>query len=153
MSINYSKNCVTSASTQILSKIYSWIFCSAENDLQLAKVISEEKSFFFVRTKVDQDIDNEKEKRAFNEKATLKVIREDCLKNLKKLGVGDEDAFLISSRKTTKWDFSHLTKAILDVLPLHLQESLTLSLTTFSKDLVQQKVKILRGKCRIKHMQ
>ena len=120
-----------------------------ENNLLLAKKVkSMKKSFFFVRTKIDQDIDNEKEGRAFNEEATLNDIRGDCLKNLKPLGVCDKDVFLISNRKTDKWEFNSLIQAILAALPLRQKESLTLTLdlvTSHSKDLLKEKVKILRG--------
>ena len=68
------------------------------------------------------------------------------MKNLE--GVSEEIVFLISNRYPTKWDFNNLTQAILDILPLPLKESLTLSLnllTTISKDLLKRKVEILRG--------
>jgi hypothetical protein len=117
-----------------------------QNDLQLAKRVEEmKKSFFFVRTKIDQDVDNEKEKRAFNEGATLNDIRGDCLKNLKRSSFGNIAIFLVSNRKTAKWDFVRLQEAILDVLPLRQKQSLTLSLTSHSKNILKEKVKILRG--------
>ena len=106
------------------------------------------KSFLFVRTKLDQDIRNERKKRKFNEESTLKGIREECWKYLKGLAAGNEDVFLISNCQTAKWDFPRLTIAILDVLPLRLKESLTLSLdslTSCSRDLLRRKVKALRG--------
>ena len=111
------------------------------------------KSFFFVRTKIDQDINNESDKRAFNEETTLNHIREDCWKNLElaarkmKLAAG-EIVFLISNRKRAKWDFGRLQQAILDVLPLRQKQSLALSLdllTSRSKNLLKEKVKVLRG--------
>ena len=104
------------------------------------------KSFFFVRTKIDQDIDNESEKRAFNEGATLNDIRRDCLKNLKRSSFGDIAIFLVSNRKTAKWDFARLQEAILDVLPLRQKQSLTLSLTSHSKNILIKKVAILRAR-------
>ena len=93
------------------------------------------KSFFFVRTKIDQDISNERDKPEFNEDATLSAIKKDCLKNLEALKVNAKDVFVISNKNTTKWEFARLTEAILDALPL-LQQSLTLTLdllTTKSK--------------------
>ena len=124
-----------------------------ENNLQLAtKVKSMKKSFFFVRTKIDQDIKNERErkkKKTFNEELTLNAIRKMCWDNLKDLAAGEQDVFLISNHKRAKWEFSRLTQAILDALPVNQKESLTLSLDvleTRSKDLVERKVKILRGR-------
>lgn len=55
----------------------------AENDLKLArKINSVGKNFFFVRTKIDVDVNAEKRKRSFNEEALLQKIRADCLNNL-----------------------------------------------------------------------
>ena len=101
-----------------------------------------------MRTKIDQDIDNEKQKRAFNEESTLNDITQDCWKNLEGLAAGNEAVFLISNRKTANWDFGRLTQAILDVLPLRRKKSLTLSLdllTRRSRDLLKRKVEVLRG--------
>ena len=118
-----------------------------ENNLQLArKVKSITKSFFFVRTKIDNDIHNESRKKAFNEESTLKAVREDCWKNLEGLTAGDTEVFLISNHETANWDFDCLTQAILDALPVHQKESLTLSLTSPSRDLIKRKVEVLRGR-------
>ena len=119
------------------------------NDLLLAKRVREmKKSFFFVRTKIDVDIQSEKRKRAFKEDVTLSEIRRKSLENLKDLAVNDEEVFLISNHKPKKWDFARLTEAILDSLPLHQKETLTLSLdlvTTQSKDILKRKADVLRG--------
>jgi hypothetical protein len=128
-------------------------FRFTENDLLLAeKVKSIGKSFFFVRTKIDVDVQNERRKKAFNEEEMLNDIRQDCLKNLKGFGADDKVVFLISNHKPVKWDFDRLTQGILDVLPLRQKESLTLSLnllTSLSKDLLTRKVDILRGNYRV----
>ena len=120
-----------------------------ENNLKLAREVkSLGKSFFFVRNKIDQDIDNEKRKRAFNEKSTLDLIRKDCLNKLGDLAAGDKDVFLISTRNTVGWDFDLLRQAILDALPYRQKECLTLSFdleTSRSKHLVKRKVDVLRG--------
>ena len=47
-----------------------------EDDLKLArKIKSIGKNFFFVRTKIDVDVNAEKRKRSFNEEALLQKIR------------------------------------------------------------------------------
>ena len=89
-----------------------------ENDLKLArKIKSIGKSFFFVRTKIDLDVQAEKRKRSFNEGALLQKIRADCLNNLGDLLSNHQDIFLISNHFPSKWDFSRLTTAILEALP------------------------------------
>ena len=114
-----------------------------ENNRLLAEEVkSLEKSFFFVRTKIDENYRAESRKEKFDEEKMLDKIKRKCLENLK---VTDEEVFLISNFDPDKWDFPRLMKAINDVLPLRQKESLLLSLTTFSKELVAKKAEILRG--------
>ena len=110
------------------------------------KVKSLGKSFFFVRTKIDDSYHAESRKDKFDEKKMLDKIMTDCLKNLKDLKVKDKEVFLISNFDLDKWDFLRLINAINDVLPLRQKESLMLSLTTFCKEIVAEKAEILRGK-------
>ena len=118
-----------------------------ENDLKLArKIKSIGKNFFFVRTKIDLDVQAEKRKRSFNEEALLQKIRADCLNNLGDLLSNQQDIFLISNHFPGKWDFSRLTTAILEALPRYQRESLTLTLTRLSANIVKQKVDILKGR-------
>jgi hypothetical protein len=121
-----------------------------ENNLKLArKVKSLGKSFFLVRTKIDQDISALRQKKAFNEESTINDIKKDFSDDLKGLAAVDEDVFLISNFETAKWDFPRLTQAILDALPLRQKESVTLSLNLsirVCKDVVKQKIQVLRGK-------
>ena len=118
-----------------------------ENDLKLArKIKSIGKNFFFVRTKIDLDVQAEKRKRSFNEEALLQKIRADCLNNLGDLLSNQQDIFLISNHFPDKWDFSRLTSSILEALPRCQRESLTLTLTRLSTNIVKQKVDILKGR-------
>ena len=118
-----------------------------ENDLKLArKIKSIGKTFFFVRNKIDVDVNAEKRKRSFNEEALLQKIRADCSNNLGDLLSDQQDIFLISNHFPDKWDFSRLTTAILKALPRCQRESLTLTLTRLSTNIVKQKVDILKGR-------
>ena len=124
------------------------------NDRILANEMKEQgKPFFFIRTKIDVDVKSEKRKKSFNEAAMLQKIRRDCGINLvdkaDKSICSEEDIFLISNRHLGKWDFSRLTEAILDALPRYEREALTLclnALTGLSKNLLERKVKILKGR-------
>jgi hypothetical protein len=112
-----------------------------ENDrLLVEKVKSLSKSFFFIRTHIDADYLSQKRKKAFDEQAMLRTIREDCLEKLKGTETGHDAVFLISNLYPAKWDFARLTQAILDVLPYRPKECLTLSL-------LKRKRELLRGKC------
>ena len=110
------------------------------------KIKSIGKNFFFVRTKIDLDVQAEKRKRSFNEEALLQKIRADCLNNLGDLLSNQQDIFLIGNHFPGKWDFSRLTTAILEALPRYQRESLTLTLTRLSANIVKQKVDILKGR-------
>ena len=124
-----------------------------ENDLNLAEKISSiDKKFFFIRTKIDENVRAEKRSKppgSFNEEAMLKEIRADCSKNLGHLQSNTKDIFLISNHHPAKWEFDRLRKAILDVLPRYQRESLTLSLgvlKSLSTEMLKRKVEVLKGR-------
>lgn len=55
-----------------------------ENDIMLAKAIKERKKLlYFLRSKIDNDIQAESQRKDFDEQKVLSHIREDCNKNLK----------------------------------------------------------------------
>ena len=122
-----------------------------ENDLKLAQKIRSmprKPSFFFVRTKIDSDYQNEKRRLGgkFNEENFLKKLRDDCLKNLKMFGFTEKEVFLIASPFPKKWDFDRLGKAIVNHLPSKQKESLTFSLCIHTEDILKEKVNILKGR-------
>ena len=138
-----------------LEKYHSFLIFTAsrftKNDLELAKKIREiKKTFFFIRTKIDESFRAEKRKRSFNEGAMLEKIRRNCVESLGDLLSNERDIFLISNHDPDKWDFARLTQAILDALTRYQRESLTLSLgnviTRSSDDIFQRKVDVLRGR-------
>ena len=121
------------------------------NDLKLAeKVRLMKKKFFFIRTKIDENIRAEKRKRKqeFDEEEMLARIRKNCFISLGNLLTDDQDIFLISNHDPDKWEFARLTQAILDALTRYQRESMTFSLgkviTRSSDDIFQRKVDALR---------
>lgn len=119
-----------------------------EHDLQLAKKVkSSGKKFLLIYTKIDENIRAEQRRREFNEEAVLEKIRHSCIVNLQELGsIDEQDIFLISNHYPAKWDFDRLTQAILDALPVFQRESLTLSLTNLTAQMLKRKADILRGR-------
>ena len=121
-------------------------------DLELAKKIRKiKKTFFFIRTKIDENVRAEKRKKSpLEEEAMLEKIRHNCVESLGDLLSNERDIFLISNHEPGKWDFARLTQAILDALTRYQRESLTLSLgnviTRSSADIFQRKVDVLRGR-------
>nr|XP_032659196.1 interferon-inducible GTPase 5-like [Chelonoidis abingdonii] len=55
------------------------------------------KKFYFVRSKVDLDLYNEKDKKSFSEETTLEKIRNDCIKHLCREGMSSPQVFLVST--------------------------------------------------------
>ena len=136
-----------------LEKYHAFLIFTAnrftENDLLLAKKVrSMQKSFFLIRTKIDENVRAEKRKRSFDEEAMLTRIRSYCSENLGDLLSDEKDVFLISNHEPDKWDFARLTQAILDALTKYQRQSLTLSLgkviTRSSKEIFQRKVDALK---------
>uniref|UniRef100_A0A8C1NI75 IRG-type G domain-containing protein n=1 Tax=Cyprinus carpio TaxID=7962 RepID=A0A8C1NI75_CYPCA len=86
-----------------------------ENDVELARAIMKSKKlFYFIRTKIDNDIHAESHKRNFDERMLLENIREDCKVNL--LRVGIPKIFLVSSFNLEKYDFQKLINTLEDEL-------------------------------------
>lgn len=111
-----------------------------ENDVFLAKEIQKKKkNFYFVRTKIDNDIRSLAQKRNFNEQQVLCAIREDCIKNLGE--VGNPKVFLISSYDLGKYDFQDL----IDTLDLseHKRFALLQSLPVCSLAMLEKKKKAM----------
>ncbi|KAH1180058.1 interferon-inducible GTPase 5-like [Mauremys mutica] len=79
----------------------------------LARKIQENaKKFYFVRSKVDQDLGAEKRKPNYSEARTLRQIREDCQAHLQRAGVNDTQVFLLSSWESDKHDFPLLKESL-----------------------------------------
>uniref|UniRef100_A0A3B4ZSC1 IRG-type G domain-containing protein n=1 Tax=Stegastes partitus TaxID=144197 RepID=A0A3B4ZSC1_9TELE len=92
-----------------------------ENDVKLAQEIHKmKKKFYFVRSKIDHNIQDEKEnQRDFNEETTLKRIRDYCIQGLQQQGFEAPQVFLVSSRKLHLYDFSLLHETLERELPAH----------------------------------
>nr|AAI24195.1 Zgc:152960 [Danio rerio]AAI65410.1 Zgc:152960 protein [Danio rerio] len=114
-----------------------------ENDILLAKeIVRMGKTFYFVRSKIDQSIYSEKKKKSFNQKKMLDNIRDKCEKELSKV-VKDPVVFLISCMELNKYDFQLLQKRIEMELPLHKRRVPILALPNVSLDVIEKKKKAL----------
>ncbi|XP_058602786.1 interferon-inducible GTPase 5-like [Onychostoma macrolepis] len=115
-----------------------------ENDVMLAKEIKKrKKNFYFIRSKIDNDIRAEKKKRRFNKKKILNKIREDCQINLKELG--DPKVFLISSFELEKYDFERLQNTLEEELPEHKRSALLQAWPVCSAESLEKKIKMFKG--------
>ncbi|XP_056336213.1 interferon-inducible GTPase 5-like [Danio aesculapii] len=111
---------------------------------QLAKEITRMgKKFYFVRSKIDTNIDAEKRKKNFDLKKTLDIIREDCETGLKKIDIEDPVVFLISRFALGEYDFDLLEKRMEKELPQHKRHVLMLTLPNITQEINNKKKKAL----------
>ncbi|RXN10216.1 interferon-inducible GTPase 5-like protein [Labeo rohita] len=112
-----------------------------ENDIVLAKAIKEKKKlFYFLRSKIDNDIEAESQWRDFDEEKVLSQIREDCYINLKDMH--NPEIFLISSFELHKYDFQTLVDTLEKQLPAHKRDALVLSLPIYSSKILEEKIEM-----------
>ena len=122
------------------------------DDLKLVEMIrSTGKKFFFIRARIDQDVENARRSRLhlFDKDATLDEIRKDLSQNLIKRGLlkDEREIFLVSSHFPAEYQFGELTHAILAVLPEQQRESLILTIDNaliLSKNTLKGKVEVLQ---------
>uniref|UniRef100_A0A3Q3EHL6 IRG-type G domain-containing protein n=1 Tax=Labrus bergylta TaxID=56723 RepID=A0A3Q3EHL6_9LABR len=107
-----------------------------ENDVKLAKEIQKmKKKFYFVRSKIDDNIRNEKRsQREFNEERTLTQIRNNCIQGLQDQGLQSPQVFLVSSFDLKLYDFPLLKDAFLLAMP------------NISVDMIKEKKKAFQAK-------
>ncbi|KPP56292.1 hypothetical protein Z043_126117, partial [Scleropages formosus] len=83
------------------------------SNVELAREIQKmKKRFYFVRSKIDDNIRAEKRKKNFDQDKTLNQIREDCIKGLQRNGVESPVVFLISSFDLGYYDFPLLEQTM-----------------------------------------
>lgn len=117
-----------------------------ENDKWLAGEIADrQKQYFFVRTKIHLHIQNDQydHPRTHDRDRVLTNVRTNIEQNL-----GDQyqsnRVFLIDNHHRKKYDFEALEVRLIEDFPSMKREALILSMSTFSKEMVQRKVKVLR---------
>ena len=128
------------------------------DDLKLAEMIrSTGKKFFFIRARIDQDVENTRRSRLhlFDKDATLDEIRKDLSKNLIERGLlkDENEIFLVSNHFPAEYQFDELTQAILAILPERQRESLILTIDNaliLTKNTLKRMVEVLHT--RIKYV-
>ncbi|XP_071764447.1 interferon-inducible GTPase 5-like [Centroberyx gerrardi] len=113
-----------------------------ENDIKLAKEIKKmKKMFYFVRSKIDHDIQAEARKKNFNEAQVLSKIRLSCRENL--VEFGNPKVFLISALDMGKYDFPRLLSCLKENLSDYKWSALIHSLPVFSTGMIEKKTEEL----------
>ncbi|XP_063056005.1 interferon-gamma-inducible GTPase 10 [Engraulis encrasicolus] len=112
-----------------------------ENDLMLAQeILKKKKKFYFLRSKIDNDIRAEQFKKNFDVDKLIACIREDLTAHLKRCIV-TPTVFLVSSFDLDKYDFPILVDTLIADLPAHKREALILSLPIYSTQMLERKIK------------
>ncbi|CAB4003800.1 interferon-inducible GTPase 5-like, partial [Paramuricea clavata] len=116
-------------------------------DLKLAeKVKSLGKSFFLIRTKIDEALRSHRGKARIDKEATLRKIRIYCMDNVKGLISSEKEIFLIGNYDKEKWDFDCLVKTIGRALPIVQREGLILSLSDLTRGCLNRKAMFLKAR-------
>ena len=132
-----------------------------KDDLELAnKITSHGKKYFFVRSKIDQDVRNAKRSsrpESFNEANVLAKIRSKCVEKLGDLLSDKEKIFLIScqgfekcgekvgEKYREKYQLEPLIKANRDALSQNQRDAMICLLQRASKKALEEKVQALGG--------
>ncbi|XP_072517940.1 interferon-inducible GTPase 5-like [Salminus brasiliensis] len=114
-----------------------------ENDIMLAKEIQKRKKlFYFIRSKIDNDIRAESYKRSFNREETLSKIRRNCQENLKEFK--NAKVFLINCqvRNLSEYDFKLLVSTLMSELSEKKKQALIQSVPIHSLEILEKKVKM-----------
>ncbi|KAL2084250.1 hypothetical protein ACEWY4_019768 [Coilia grayii] len=114
-----------------------------ENDVLLATaILKQKKLYYFVRSKIDNDVYAEQQINRYSEGQVLANIRWDCQKHLRDLG--NPKVFLISSFYLEKYDFPQLIETLREDLPENKRLALIQSLPVYSTDILRMKCKQFR---------
>ncbi|XP_008300419.1 interferon-inducible GTPase 5-like isoform X2 [Stegastes partitus] len=119
-----------------------------ENYVKLAQEIQKmKKKFYFVRSKIDHNIQDEKRsKKNFNAETTLTRIRDDCIQGLQQQGIEAPQVFLVSSFDLHLYDFSLLHETLERELPAHKRNALLFTMPNINREIIIKKKKAFQAK-------
>ncbi|TSK22657.1 Interferon-inducible GTPase 5 [Bagarius yarrelli] len=109
-----------------------------------AEIVNMKKRFYFVRSRIDNNIKAEKRKKTFTKEKTLDRIRENCLKGLKQIGLTSPAVFLISCFELNHYDFNRLVERMETELSQHKRNLLILAVPNLSLEINKRKKKALQ---------
>jgi hypothetical protein len=104
------------------------------------------KNFYFVRSKVDFDLWNEKHCKpsTYDREKVLQLIRNYCVDTFKKNNIDEPQIFLISSRDLSEYDFPVLMDTLIKCLPAQKRHSFLLSLPNITEAAIERKREFLK---------
>lgn len=110
--------------------------------------MNKKKSCFFVRSNIDVAIGNNARdfRKTHNEANLLQTIQNKISKEFQSKGVSDQKIFLISNCEWNKYDFGKLNNELLALSDGLQKESLALSLSAVTREIMEEKEKVLTGR-------
>lgn len=121
--------------------------CGAVETRLATEILRQGKKFYFVRTKVDEDLAATRSQRpsGFSEAAVLQEIREHCAERLRAAaGLAEPRIFLVSNLWPGRFDFPLLLATWERDLPAHRRHAGLLSLPDISLEALQRKKDMLQ---------
>uniref|UniRef100_A0A452VE81 Immunity related GTPase cinema n=1 Tax=Ursus maritimus TaxID=29073 RepID=A0A452VE81_URSMA len=120
--------------------------CGAVETRLASEILRQGKKFYFVRTKVDEDLAATRTQRpsGFSEAAVLQEIRDHCAERLRVAGMSDPRIFLVSNLSPARYDFPLLMSTWEHDLPAHRRHAGLLSLPDISLEALQKKKDMLQ---------
>ncbi|XP_059102035.1 LOW QUALITY PROTEIN: immunity-related GTPase family M protein [Peromyscus eremicus] len=117
-----------------------------KNDIDLAKAVSMmKKDFYFMRTKVDRDLEFEKGcKHTFNRVKLLQHIRSYYENNFKEINLDVPPIFLISNKNLSDYDFPILKDLLKNKLSTHTLQNFMNSLPNITEAAIDRKHKAMQ---------
>ncbi|XP_021045280.1 LOW QUALITY PROTEIN: interferon-inducible GTPase 1-like [Mus pahari] len=116
-------------------------------ELDLARAIRiMKKNYYFVRTKVDMDVENERKSksRTFDREKTLKQIQSYSVKTFNENNMTVPPIFLISNYDLSGYDFPVLMDTLIKDLHVHKRHNFMLSLPNFTEAVIDRKHKAIQ---------
>ncbi|XP_067425774.1 interferon-inducible GTPase 5-like [Emydura macquarii macquarii] len=100
-----------------------------------------DKSFYFVRSKMDMDLDSSLRRRpsSYSEVGVLQEIRENCLEGLRAQGISSPRVFLLSAFELSKYDFHLLEETLERELSHHKRHAFLMALPNISLHILEKK--------------
>ncbi|XP_074837180.1 interferon-inducible GTPase 5-like [Carettochelys insculpta] len=112
------------------------------NHAALARHIQDmDKSFYFVRSKVDADLDSSlrRQPSSYSEVGVLEEIRQNCLEGLQAHGITSPRVFLLSAFDLSKYDFHLLEETLEKELSHHKRHAFLMALPNIVLHVLEKK--------------
>ncbi|XP_051056701.1 interferon-inducible GTPase 1-like [Phodopus roborovskii] len=118
-----------------------------KHELELAKAIRfMKKNYYFVRTKIDIDLENEKKTkpRTFDREKILEKIRSYYMNNFIQNNMDIQQIFLVSNQYLSLYDFPVLMDTLIKDLPAQKRHSFMLSMSNVTEAAIDRKHKSMQ---------